>query len=97
MKGFTLFLKRKDYFFVTDYKNKTKKLAKKVIYSLNGTGDFDIPDNAAGIDEILYNLQKAECEIHTLPNERQYYEIHGDGFGGRGSFVDDGMTVIINI
>ena len=56
MKGFTLFLKRKDYFFVTDYKNKTKKLAKKVIYSLNGTGDFDIPDNAAGIDEILYNL-----------------------------------------
>ena len=97
MKGFTLFLKRKDYFFVTDYKNKTKKLAKKVIYSLNGTGDFDIPDNAAGIDEILYNLQKAECEIRTLSNGKQMYDIHGDGFGGRGSFVDDGMTVIINI
>lgn len=97
MKGFTLFLKRKDYFFVTDYKNKTKTLAKKVIYSLNGTGDFDIPDNAAGIDEILYNLQKAECEIRTLSNGKQMYDIHGDGFGGRGSFVDDGMTVIINI
>lgn len=97
MKGFTLFLKRKDYFFVTDYKNKTKTLAKKVIYSLNGTGDFDIPDNASGIDYILWNLQKAECEIRTLPNGKQMYDIHGDGFGGRGSFVGDGKTVIINI
>ena len=49
------------------------------------------------IDEILWNLQKAECEIRTLSNGNQYYEIHGDGFGGRGSFVYDGMTVIINI
>ena len=97
MKGFTLTARGKDYFFVTDYKNKTKSLAKKVISSLNGTGEFDIPDNAAGIDEILWNLQKAECEIRTLSTGNQYYEIHGDGFGGRGSFVYDGMTVIINI
>ena len=97
MKGFTLTARGKDYFFVTDYKNKTKSLAKKVISSLNGTGESDIPDNAAGIDEILWNLQKAECEIRTLSNGNQYYEIHGDGFGGRGSFVYDGMTVIINI
>lgn len=97
MKGFTLFAKGKDYFFATDLKNKTKSLAKKIIRSLNGTGEFDIPDNASGIDAILWNLQKAECEIHTLSNGNQYYEIHGDGFGGRGSFVGDGMTVIINI
>ena len=97
MKGFTLFLKGKDYFFVTDYKNKTKTLAKKIIRSLNGTGEFDIPDNAAGIDSVMYSLQKAECEIRTLSNGNQYYEIHGDGFGGRGSFVDDGKTVIRTI
>ena len=97
MKGFTLTARGKDYFFVTDYKNKTKSLAKKIIRYLNGTGEFDIPDNASGIDEILWNLQRAECEIRTLSNGNQYYEIHGDGFGGRGSFVDDGMTVIINI
>ncbi len=97
MKGFTLTAKGKDYFFVTDLKNKTKSLAKKIIRSLNGTGDFDIPDNASGIDEILWNLQKAECEIRTLPNGKQYYEIHGDGFGGHGSFVDDGKTVIRTI
>ena len=53
MKGFTLTAKGKDYFFATDLKNKTKSLAKKIIRSLNGTGDFDIPDNASGIDAIL--------------------------------------------
>ena len=97
MKGFTLTAKGKDYFFATDLKNKTKSLAKKIIRSLNGTGDFDIPDNASGIDEILWNLQKAECEIRTLSNGNQYYDIHGDGFGGRGSFVDDGKTIIRTI
>lgn len=97
MKGFTLYAKGKDYFFPTNYVNKTKSLAKKIIRSLNGTGDFDIPDNAAGIDAILWNLQKVECEIRTLSNGRQMYDIHGDGFGGRGSFVDDGNTVILHI
>ena len=97
MKGFTLTAKGKDYFFATDLKNKTKSLAKKIICSLNGTGEFDIPDNASGIDEILWNLQKAECEIRTLSNGKQYYDIHGDDFGGRGSFVDDGKTVIRTI
>lgn len=97
MKGFALTAKGKDYFFATDLKNKTKSLAKKIICSLNGTGNFDIPDNAAGIDAVMYSLQKAECEICTLQNGKQMYDIHGDGFGGRGSFVGDGMTVIINI
>lgn len=94
MKGFTLYAKGRDYFFVTDCRNKTKALVKKVIRSLNGTGDFDIPDNAAGIDAVMYALDRAECEIRTLSNGKQHYEIHGDGFGGRGSFVDDGKTVI---
>lgn len=97
MKGFTLYTKGKDYFFATDLKNKTKSLAKKVIRALNGTGNFDIPDNASGIDAVMYELVKAECEIRTLPNGKQYYEIHGDGFGGRGSFVDDGKTIIRTI
>lgn len=97
MKGFTLYAKGKDYFFVTNLKNKTKSLAKKVIRFLNGTGEFDISDNAYGIDVILWSLQKAECEICTLPNGNQYYEIHGDGFGGRGSFVDDGKTIVLTL
>ena len=94
MKGFTLFTHGKDYFFETESKNKTKSLAKKIIRSLNETGDFDIPDNESGIDAILWNIRKAECEIRTLSNGRQMYEIFGNGFGGYGSFTDDGNTVI---
>ena len=97
MKGFTLYAKGKDYFFVSNYKNKTRELAKKIIRKMNGTGDFDIPDNAAGIDDILWNLRKAECEICTTASGKQYYEIHGEGFGGAGSFVDDGNTIIITL
>ena len=97
MKGFTLYAKGKDYFFATNLKNKTKHLAKKVIRSLNGTGEFDIPDNAAGIDAVMYSLQKAECEIRALSNGKQMYDIHGDSFGGRGSFVGDDKTVILTL
>lgn len=97
MKGFTLYVKGKDCFFVTNKVRKTKQLAKEIIYKLNGTGQFDIPDDPAVIHDVLYYLQKAECEIKTLSNGKQMYEIYGDNFGGKGSFVDDGKTVIINI
>lgn len=89
MKGFTFPYGDKDVFVITDKKNKTKKLAKQICWKM------EIPDGRA--DELLYWLQKAECEIHTLNNGKQYYEIHGDGFGGRGSFVDDGNTIIIKL
>ena len=97
MKGFTLYAKGKDVFIETSYSRKTKELVKKIIKAMNGTGKFDIPDNTAGIDAVMYNLLKAECEILILSNGRQYYEIHGDGFGGRGSFTDDGSTIIIKL
>lgn len=97
MKGFTLYAKGKDYFFETEKIRKTKSLAKEVIRALNGTGDFDIPDNASGIDAVLWAIEKANCEIRTTESGRQYYEIFGEGFGGKGSFVDDGKTVIIKL
>lgn len=89
MKGFTFPYGDKDVFVITDKKNKTKKLAKQICWKM------EIPDGRA--DELFYWLQKAECEIHTLNNGKQYYEIHGDGFGGRGSFVDDGKTIILTL
>ena len=97
MKGFTIFVKRKDIFIETDRVRKTKELAKLIIRKLNETGEFDIPDNQWAIHDVLHYLQKAECEIKTLSNGKQYYEIHGENFGGKGSFVDDGNTVIIHI
>jgi hypothetical protein len=97
MKGFTLFAKGKDVFIETSYSRKTKDLARKIIRAMNATGEFDIPDSPGGIDSVLWFLSKAECDIHTLSNGREFYEIHGDGFGGRGSFVDDGKTIVIKL
>lgn len=96
MKGFTLYVKGKDIFIETNRTRKTKDFAKLIIHKLNGTG-FDIPDDSSVVHDVLYYLQKAECEIKTLSNGKQYYDIHGENFGGKGSFVDDGNTVIIHI
>lgn len=90
-KGFYLFAKNKDYFFVTSQQNKTQKLAEKILQRLN------IAPTESNLKIALFRLQKANCEIKTLNNGRQYYEIFGDNFGGCGSFVDDGNTIILNI
>lgn len=91
MKGFTFVLGNKDIFVETEKKNKTEKLASEILRKLL------LPDNPDTRKELLYWLQKAECEVKTLSNGRQYYEIHGDGWGGKGSFIDDQMTVIIKL
>ena len=91
MKGFTFPYKRKDVFVETKLKNKTQNLASEILKKL---GEPDNPDTRS---ELLWYLRKAECEIKTLSNGRQYYEIHGNGFGGKGSFVDDGNTIIIKL
>ena len=96
MKGFTFPYKRKDVFVSTELKNKTDSLAGKILRKMVDAG-YDIPDNPDTRKELLYYLRKAECDIHTLTNGNQYYEIHGDGFGGRGSFINDGNTIIIKI
>ena len=91
MTGFTFPYGRRDVFVETTYKNKTKKLAQKILAKM------DLPDNPATVSGLLYYLTKATCEIRSLNNGRKYYEIAGDGFGGRGSFTDDGMTIIIKL
>lgn len=93
--GYTFFMirngKQQDIFVETDAKRKTKKLAQKVARALL------LPDNPGTIHELIYFMQRATCEEKTLPDGRRYYEISGDGFGGRGSFVDDDKTVIITL
>lgn len=91
MQGFTFFLRGKDYFVETSQVNKTANLAKKVL-PLIGCSITD-----GNIKAILYRMERAKCEILTCQNNRQYYEISGEGFGGRGSWVDDGETVILKI
>ena len=91
MKGFTFQLGNKDVFIETTLKNKTEGLAKKILLKMG------LPENPDTRRELLYWLQKATCEIKTLSSGRQFYEIAGENFGGRGSFADDGKTVIIRL
>lgn len=91
MHGFTFQLGQKDVFIKTSLKNKTQGLARKILYKLG------IPENPDTRKELLYYLQKATCELKTLSNSAQYYEIAGENFGGRGSFIDDGRTIIIEL
>lgn len=91
MKGFTFQLGHKDVFVKTNYKNKTKALASKILRKLA------LPENPGTVREILYYLQKADCEERQLSNGRKYWDISGENFGGRGSFVDDGNTLIVEV
>ena len=91
MKGFTFTLGNKDVFVETTRTRKTEKLAKLILHKLN------LPDTPGTVADLLYFLQNATCDIRTLNNGRQYYEIHGENFGGKGSFIDDGKTIIIKI
>lgn len=91
MTGYTFKLGQKDVFVETDAKYKTKRLAEKILLALY------LPVNPGTISEVLWYLKKATCEIRQLLNGRQYYEITGDNFGGYGSFVDDGNTIVIKL
>lgn len=94
MKGFAIFAGGIDIFVESGKVRKTQNLAKEIIRKLNGTGIFNIPDNASGIDAVLHYLRKASCEIKTLADGRQIFTISGDGFNIVG-IVGDKTTLII--
>ena len=74
MKGFELIVGHKEYFIETDRTKKTDKLASEVLRKLL------LPDSPDRRKEILYWMTKAECDLHTLPDGRSFYDIHGDKF-----------------
>lgn len=86
MKGFTFYYHGKDYFYETEKTRRTEALAREILqgFSLNMTTANLLPE-----------LKRAECELKTLSNGKQMWDIHGDGFGGYGSFVGDGRTVVL--
>ena len=95
MRGFTFFLNGKDYFVETSRSNKTQNLAAEILHLLG----YSVAEG--NIKALLFRLMKATCEIKIAENadrkEKRYYEISGEGFGGCGSWIDDGSTVILKI
>lgn len=90
-KGFYFRFSDKDVFVETRKVRKTERLAKEILRAM------ELPDNPDTRRELLYWMRRATCEIRTLKNGRAYWEIAGDNFGGCGSFIDDGMTIILDL
>jgi hypothetical protein len=92
MYGFHFFLNGKDYFVETSHTRKTQNLARKILPMI---GASDTEGNAKCLQN---RMQKAKCEIKkSMCADRYYYEISGDGFGGYGSWTDDGETIILKM
>lgn len=93
MKGFYIWIKNGYEIFVeTAAHNKTENLAREILQKAN------LPIDDGSIKEIIRRMRRAECEIKNC-SHGEYYDIHGDGFGGYGYFLDgrDGKTEIIKI
>lgn len=91
MHGFMFTLGRKTVFAETNCRKKTKELAKKILAKTN------LPNSPSDVSHLLRCLSKANCQLKSLSNGRQYYDIWGDNFGGYGDFVDEHKTVILHI
>lgn len=95
MNGFTFYLHGKDYFVETSQINKTKKLVEKILQLVG------VNITSRNIECILLKMRKATCKICTCKNtdrkENRYYEISGENFGGLGSWLDDGETIILKL
>ena len=97
-EGFTFWLGNVDYFVLTSRKNKTRGLAEEILAKMGVTKENVLESTwNKDVQILLWRLRKATCKVVVLSDKRPYYEIAGDSFGGLGSYVDDGKTVIINI
>lgn len=90
-RGFTFPLGNKDVFIVTNRKKKTESLCRMILRAM------ELPENPSTIREIMYYLVPAEIEIRKAKSGREFYEIHGLNFGGRGSWCDDDRTIVKEI
>jgi hypothetical protein len=97
MRGYTFPYRGKDVFIITRKKLRNERLCSQIIKAINDNLGVEIPDNPDVRADLKFWLQKATCEIRTLPSGRQYYEIAGENFGGKGSFIDDGKTIILKL
>ena len=82
---------QREVFIETNYKSKTQVLAAKIIQKLGGE---DTPENRKWL---LYNMDKAICKVVQTSDGKKYYDISGKNWGGRGSWIDDGRTVIVKL
>lgn len=79
-QGFTFPYGTKTVFVETTRERRNKSLAANILREMK------LPDGRA--DELLYWLQKAECELKQLPNGANWYSLIGKGFSEFGPIED---------
>ena len=72
MTGFEFPYGTKTVFVKTTREKKTKNLARKILQKML------LPDGR--VEELLYWLRKANCEIRTTESGMEFYSISGKGF-----------------
>lgn len=91
--GFAFAVRGKDFFVVTDQKRKTSAFAGAVLAAMNASGEV-VRDAEAERAALVQMMRPAVLEVKQSKCG-EYYDIHGENFGGWGSFVDDGKTVVL--
>lgn len=95
-KGYYLYAFGKDCFIATDAQKRTKTLALDFLNKIQNATNRFYNINEESINFVKNAMRPAFCEIKTLSNGKQYYDIFGDDFGGYGSFIDDSKTIIVS-
>lgn len=92
-KGFYLDTPLVDWFFVTDYKNKTPQLIKKIVEVLAGNGKY-VREDCVSRNILKGTIEKKESELHGT-----YFDIKAlDGYSwSAGSFIKDKLTQIVTL
>lgn len=95
MNGFYFYTPTKEFFFVTNQTKKTPKLVKAIENILTTLGcNYRGTFGQFNLKDMLY---LGTCEIKHTEKFGDYYSIHGEGWGGAGSFLSENKTKIIHL
>lgn len=91
LRGYFVTLRGKECFFRTRATRRSLELAQRVLHRAA------MVDNPTNRREVCYWGHFARCVVRKDPAGREYYDISGDLIGGRGTFVDDGGTILFDL
>lgn len=92
-QGFYVYTPSVDWFFVTDKKNKTKRLAQQFAEIINGSTNWHVTE-----DWVFYMMSKGTIEKKEMQPLGVYYNIDGlDGTWHAGNFLKDKLTQIVTL
>ena len=73
--GITFWIGQKDYFVITDQKNRTIPFAIRVLAAIKK------PPTNQNAKELLSRMKRVTLEEVEIKNRGKWYKIHGDNFG----------------